>query len=141
MKKLLCVLMLPLLLITCKKDDPEPEPEIASIVGKWRHIAYETTVDGEKVWVPAEPQIQTITFRYDGLILGSDGLPPCCRPKSYHVNGVFFKVIPKTTVPGNAQCAFVDCIGCETWDIEQAGNDLIITLCEPTSSRSKYIRE
>lgn len=48
MKKLLFALMISLVLVACKNDDPEPEPEIAAIVHKWKLTAYENTVDGKK---------------------------------------------------------------------------------------------
>jgi len=142
MKKLLFALMISLVLVACKKDYPDPEPEIAGIVHRWKRIAYENTVNGEKVWVPIDGEPDYISFRFDGLILGSDGLPPCCAPKAYYLNGVLFEVKPKAEVPVNMQCISVDCIGCDTWDIEQTENELTISLCEPfTARRSKYIRQ
>ena len=142
MKKLLFALMISLVLVACKKDNSEPEPEIAAIVHKWKYAAYEKTVDGKKIWVPADGEPNYISFRFDGLILGSNGLPPCCSPKAYYLNGVLFEIKPKATVPINVQCNFVDCIGCDTWDIEQTGNELIISLCEPFADRrAKYIME
>ena len=142
MKKLLFALMISLVLVACKKDNPEPEPEIAAIVHKWKYAAYEKTVDGKKIWVPADGEPNYISFRFDGLILGSNGLPPCCSPKAYYLNGVLFEIKPKATVPINVQCSFVDCIGCDTWDIEQTGNELIISLCKPFADRrAKYIME
>jgi hypothetical protein len=141
MKKLLFALMIPLVLVGCKKDNPEPEPEIRSIVSTWKQIAYETTVNGNKVWVPTQGEPGFLTFRFDGLILDSKGLPACCAPKAYYLNGVFFEVKPKAEVPINEQCALVDCVGCSTWNIEQTENELIVSLCEPLKSRSKYIRE
>ena len=142
MKKLLFTLIISLAAVACKKDDPEPEPEIAAIVSTWKHIAYENTVDGEKIWVPVDGESSYISFRFDGLILDSKGLPACCAPKAYYLNGVLFEVKPKAEVPINSYCISVDCIGCDTWDIEQTGNELIISLCEPfTDRRSKFIRE
>ena len=142
MKKMLFALMISLVLISCKKDDPEPEPEIAAIAHRWKLTAYEKIVDGKKIWVPIDGEPDYISFRFDGLILDSNGLPPCCSPRAYYLNGVLFEVKPKAEVPTNSYCISVDCIGCDTWDIEQTGNELIISLCEPfTDRRSKYIRE
>lgn len=50
MKKLLCLLLLPLLLLNCKKKDPDPLPAVKEIAGKWRLEANEKTVNGQKVW-------------------------------------------------------------------------------------------
>jgi hypothetical protein len=142
MKKLLFALMISLVMVACKMDEPEPEPEIAAIVDRWKLTAYENTVNGEKVWVPVQGEPYYMSFRFDGVILDSKGLPACCSPKAYYLNGVLFQIKPKTEVPVNQQCALVDCIGCDTWSIEQTGNELIVTLCEPfTATRSKYIRE
>lgn len=142
MKKLLYALMFSLVLVACKSDDPKPEPEIAAIAHRWKLIASEKMVDGKKNWVPVDGEPYYISFRFDGLILESNGLPPCCSPKAYYLNGVLFEVKPKLEVPPNTYCMSVDCIGCKTWDIEQTGNELIISLCEPFSDRrSKYIRE
>jgi hypothetical protein len=142
MKKLLFTLMISLVLVACKKDDPEPEPEIAAIVDRWKSTAYENMVNGKKIWVPVDGEPSYISFRFDGLILDSNGLPPCCSPRAYYLNGVLFEVKPKAGVPTNNYCISVDCIGCDTWDIEQTGNELIISLCEPFADRrSKYIRD
>jgi hypothetical protein len=141
MKKLLLALIIPFVLVNCKKDDPEPAPEISALVYTWKHTAYEHVVNGEKVWVPIEIEPRYISFRFDGLILDSKGLPACCAPRTYYVNGVLFEVKPKATVPVNEQCALVDCIECATWNIEQTGNELILSYCEPVTTRSKYIRQ
>jgi hypothetical protein len=141
MKKLLFALMISLILVACKKNNREPEPEIAAIVNTWKQTAYEKTVNGAKIWVPVDGEPHYISFRFDGLILDSKGLPLCCAPKAYYVNGVLFKVQPKAEVPFNEQCALVDCIGCGAWDIEQTGNELILSYCEPIKTRSKYIRK
>lgn len=142
MKKLLIALMISHVLVACKKDAPEPEPEIAAIVHSWKLTAYENTVDGKKIWVPVDGEPYYFSFRFDGLILDSNGLPVCCSPKAYYLNGVLFEVKPKAEVPVNVQCGLVDCISCDTWNIEQTGNELIVSLCEPFAARrSKYIRD
>ena len=144
MKNLLLALMFIFVLVACKKDDPEPEPEpeIAAIAHRWKLTAYEKIADGKKIWVPIDGEPNYISFRFDGLILDSNDLPACCSPRTYYLNGVLFEVKPKAEVPTNSYCISVDCIGCDTWDIEQTGNELIISLCEPFADRrSKYIRD
>jgi hypothetical protein len=141
MKKLLFILIIPFVLVACKKDDPDPEQGIISLVGSWKHTAYGNVVNGETVWVPIEIEPRQISFRFDGLILDSMGLPACCAPKAYYVNGELFEVKPKAKVPINEQCAFVNCISCDTWSIEQTGNELILSYCAPVTTKSKYVRQ
>ncbi|KAA0991289.1 hypothetical protein [Dyadobacter aurulentus] len=141
MTKLLFALTIPLFLLACKKDSPKPDPTIQTIVGTWKHTAYEKNVNGVKTWAPIDVEPHYMTFRSDGLIVDSNGLPQCCAPKAYYVNGVLFEVQPKETVPVNDQCGLVDCISCDTWNIEQTENELIVTICQPHNLKSKYIRE
>jgi len=48
-EKLLFALIISLVLVACKKDDPKPEPEIAAIVHRWKLTAYENTADDKKI--------------------------------------------------------------------------------------------
>ncbi|SDG30380.1 hypothetical protein SAMN04487996_11795 [Dyadobacter soli] len=41
MEKLVFPLMISFVFVACKKDNPDPTPEIETIVGTWKHIAYE----------------------------------------------------------------------------------------------------
>ena len=77
MKRILYALLLPILLVGCKKHDFEIPPTIKELVGKWRLQAVEKTVNGQTVWeeVPAA-DVSTFTIRFDGVILDKDGLPP-----------------------------------------------------------------
>lgn len=142
MKRLLLILILPLLFLECKKNDLETEPAVKSIAGKWQLVAYEKTVDGEKVWENVDPDSQKnfTIFRGDGVILDSKGLPACCAPMKYFLNGNLFEI--KTVVDHtlNSSCNFVDCIGCEYWNIEQKEDEMIITLCDTVPIKTKYIR-
>ncbi|MCF0075736.1 hypothetical protein LZD49_35020 [Dyadobacter sp. CY261] len=140
MKTPLFSIILLFVLVACEKDSPKPDPEIKTIVGKWKHTAYEKNVNGSNIWVPIDGEPNYIVFRYDGVILDSNGCPNCA-PKSYYVNGKLFEVIPKEAISISSQCPIVDCIGCATWDIDQSDNELIVTLCEPSNTKSKYIRE
>jgi hypothetical protein len=141
MKYLLFAMMIPLVLFACKNEDPAPEPDIAPIVHKWKLTAYENTVNGENIWVPIDSEPIYISFRFDGLILDSNGLPSCCAPKAYYVNGAFFEVKPKAAVPLNPHCSMVFCMSCTTLNIEQIGDELILSGCDSSMSRSKYVRK
>jgi len=139
MKRVFFVLVLSLTSLACKKDDPDPA--IESIVGKWRLDAYEKMVSGEQIWekVPAG-QSSYLTFRFDGVMLDSKDLPMCCAQGGYYLNGAFFGIKPKSSLPHNPQCGLIDCIGCSTLNFEQAGDELIITYCPPISTRAKYVK-
>ncbi|CAG5000003.1 hypothetical protein DYBT9275_02364 [Dyadobacter sp. CECT 9275] len=125
----------------CKKDKEETPLPFESIVGRWRADAVENTVNGQKVW---EKVLYTdpyyFSFRDDGVILDSRGLPACCSPDSLKVNGVAFKIIPQSGLPDNPACAYVDCVGCPSWDIQQNGDEIIISYCYGVQ-RAKFIRE
>ncbi|MPR33739.1 hypothetical protein [Salmonirosea aquatica] len=147
MKRYLYIFLLPLLLLNCKKEsEPAPLPAIEEIVGKWRLDAVEKTVNGQKVWEQVSGPVPIFTyylvFRFDGVILGEKGLSWCCSPETLIVNGTSFKIKPKAKVPTNPQCAYVDCISCPSWDLEQRDNELILTsACEFLNYRHRYLRE
>nr|WP_295926014.1 hypothetical protein [uncultured Dyadobacter sp.] len=140
MKNILFSFILLFVLVACKKDDPNPDPEIKEIVGKWKRTAIEKNVDGSNIWVPTEGEPRYMVFRYDGVIFDENGCRNCA-PNSYYVNGRLFQVRPKEDVKNNSSCPMVDCIACATWDIDQSDDELIITLCKPFNRRSKYMRE
>ena len=82
----------------CKKD--RPDPAIESIVGKWHLDAYEKLVNGDKVWEKAKDNPPGyLSFRFDGIMLDSKDLPSCCAPAGYNLNGTFFKIKPKASLP------------------------------------------
>ncbi|WP_221391644.1 hypothetical protein [Dyadobacter sp. NIV53] len=140
MKQFIAYLLLILLLSDCKKSavDPETLPEIKNIAGKWRSDSYERTINGKKVWEKVTANY--IIFRFDGVLLENNGLPACCTPESYNINGKPFQIVPKTPLDHNPQCDLIDCIICESWDIEQIDNEMIITYCI-MGGRIKYVRE
>jgi hypothetical protein len=142
MKGYLYIFLIPLLLLNCKKK-PEPLPAIENIVGRWRLDAMEKTVNGQKIWekVSYDPPAY-LTFRFDGVSLDGNGLPLCCAPDSLIVEGTPFKIKPQTKVPENPQCHLVDCASCSYWNLEQKGNELILTsACEFLNYRHRYLRE
>jgi hypothetical protein len=141
MKKLLYFSLLLIFLTGCKndKDDNTPEPLIKPLVGKWLLKQTELTVNGKKVWQPA-PASQPVylLFRSDGIILNADGKASCCGPKELKINGGLYEIKPQTTVVYSLDCTAVDCFACPTFDIEYAGNEMIISSCFDT--RIKYVR-
>lgn len=144
MKRILYALLLPILLVGCKKEkDPAPLPVIKEIVGKWRLDALEKTVNGQKVWEKVSYDPPTyLAFRFDGVILDNKGLPWCCSPETLIVNGTSFRVDPLAKVPTNPQCALVNCYSCPSWDLQRNENELIITSsCEFMKYRERYLRD
>ena len=142
MKRYIYILLIPLLLLNCKRE-PAPLPAIKEIVGRWRLDAMEKTVNGQKVWekVSYDPP-SYLVFRFDGVILDGNGLPYCCSPDTLVVNGTPFKIRPQAKVPENPQCHLVDCAYCRYWDLEQIGNELILTSkCDFLNYRHRYLRE
>lgn len=142
MKHIPVLFLLSILLFQCKKDKTEdPDPRIAKIVGKWRFDAREVEENGKKTW-----QLQSgvtsnyIIIRSDGVMLDADGLRLCCSPIAYNLNGAHFQIIPKTDVPYNPTCVSVDCVGCDTLQLDQIGNELVITSCLD-ERRTKYVRD
>jgi hypothetical protein len=140
MKRYLNILLIPYLLLNCKHE-PAPLPAIKEIVGKWRLDAVETTINGQTVWEKANdtPPVY-IVFRFDGVILNSDGLRDCCAPDSLIVNGTPFKIKPAAEILSNPQCAYVYCMPCSPWDLKKSDNELILTRNCGNKSRFRYFR-
>jgi hypothetical protein len=142
MKRFLYTLLLPILLVGCKKDDMEIPPAIKELVGKWQLQAVEKTVNGQTFWeeVPAA-DVSTFTIRFDGVLLGSDGLPPCCGLDRYSVNAVTYVVKPQMKVPYNAECELLNCASCPR-NMTIENDELIVTsTCEKSISRAKYKKQ
>lgn len=140
MKKLILLCLLLLTLSDCKKNDPEPDAVIAGIVGSWRLIGLEKTINDEKVWQVVDTKQQTVfSFRFDGIQLDKDGLPYCCSSSDYVVNGTPYKVVSKAKIPENSTCATVNCAACDTLTIQQDGNEMITSGCFGFA-RAKYTR-
>lgn len=143
MKRILYALLLPILLVGCKKDDFEPTALIKDLVGKWRLVAMETTVNGQKVWENAsETRESYLVFRFDGVILKENGNRPCCAPGSLLVNGVPFTIKPLAPVPMLDGCINVLCSYIPNLILQQNADTLIVTpMIENPPYRSRYIRE
>jgi hypothetical protein len=142
MKRIVYILLLPILLVGCKKHDFETPPEIKALVGKWRLQAVEKTVNGQTVWEEVSAaDVSTFTIRFDGVLLGSDGLPPCCGLDRYSVDGVPYVVKPQMKVPYNAECELLNCASCPR-NMTIENKELIVTsMCEKSISRAKYVRD
>ncbi|MPR33737.1 hypothetical protein [Salmonirosea aquatica] len=141
MKRYLYILAIPLFLLNCKKDEvPDPLPTIKELVGRWRLVATETTVDGEKVWESATASYYLI-FRFDGVILNENGNRPCCTPGSLIVNGVPFTIKPLAPVSSEF-CGNVSCLYMPNLILQQNADTLIVTPgIENPHYRSRYLRE
>jgi hypothetical protein len=116
----------------CKKDDPEPFPEIALIVGKWRVVSYSRTVGDSLITSPVSKENSSIyEFRFDGVLLNEKGNMPCCLPQKYIFNGNVFEAKPHAPVLPDPSCIYVDCAPCPEMKITRPMADsLLIETCE-----------
>ncbi len=111
-------------------------------MGKWELVAYETMEDGERVWKETEGDSgYKFMFRFDGVILDSEGLPACCTLPYYFVSGVRFDVVPGAPVKDNPRCSLIDCLPCAeaNYDLQEDGS--LIYYCNPSGLRMKYERQ
>ena len=137
--KYLLYLLLFLFMANCRDKNVAPET-LQPLVGKWRLVAYERMENGTKVWKEADPQSTLfVSFRFDGVVLDSKELTYCCPPSALNINGKEVKIIHKTALPENPTCAFIDCMGCPTWEIKLTGDTFILDSCF-NSLKSKYVR-
>lgn len=140
MRKALFILLVAICLSNCKQDAEEPNAELESIVGKWRLIEKEVEINGQKIWQKASDQLPyTFSINPVGVVLDNSGLPACCSPKSFMLNGTVINIESAAELPVNPTCATVNCAPCDVWDMNQTGNELIISYCE--LERAKYIKE
>jgi hypothetical protein len=115
------------------------EAAIQSISGKWKLVAEEQGIIGQVFWSSVKADsTENISFRADGVLFNSQGLPACCAPSSLTINGSFFEINPKDPLIGNKNCASVSCNNCKNWDILFTGNEIVITSCG--NARKKYVR-
>lgn len=143
MKSILYISISLIVLIACKKDDTDTlfaDYAITPITGSWRLIEVEKGLaTGQTSWAPvAAGQSDTLSFRYDGVVLDGGGEPICCGPNTLIINGVVRPVKPQQPLAPNPACALINCVGCTTWELQFAGNELIITSCN--GQRMKYVR-
>lgn len=143
MKRLFYIPLLFLLLLNCKKDkiDTEPEEIMKPLVGKWRLTEVEQIVNEEKVWVPfVGYEAIYMNFRFDGILLDENGKAFCCVPQIYNINNTRFEVKPRASVSYSANCSTTNCgvAFCPTYDIEVSSNEMTISNCN--SFKSKYLK-
>jgi len=135
MSKLSLVFLVLLAFLQCRKNnkaDPEPLPEIASIVGKWRIVAQIQTVGDSLITNPvAEENASLYVFRFDGILVNEKGNMFCCLPQNYFLNGNLFESKPLVPVEYDPGCKYVDCAGCPEMTIIQSTSDsLLIETCK-----------
>lgn len=144
MKRLYCIPLLIMLLLGCKSNENDSiaaQSVVQSLAGKWLMTETEQIVGGKFVWQP----VTTLTPVYiilspEGILLDADGKASCCGPNELNINGSNFKIDPVVKQSYyNADCATVFCYSCPTMDIEQSGNEMIISYCQ--SGRVKYVKK
>ena len=137
MKNVVWVFFLVLGVFSCKEKQLTPE-EIQPLVGKWRVTAIERADKKEWEYVTQSGQHQ-FEIRYDGVVLDSKGLSTCCGPLYLTINGKKFSIVPKETVPDNPICALINCVYCETWNMDLQDNVLTISYCNGLA-RVRYVK-
>ena len=140
MRRIFLLLGMIVLLSDCKKDNDSPASVIQKIVGRWRLVEYQTTQNGQKVWVKADSARSThINVYSDGMILDDQGYLPCCPPEWLTINGNQFKVTPRANVFTAPMCAAVLCVACPNLKIQRSGNEMTTSYC--TDFQVKYIKD
>ena len=145
MKRLYCIPLLLIMLLGCKSNENDDvaaqSAALQSLVGKWLMTETEQIVNGKLVWTKATTLTPVyLFFSPEGVPLDSDSLAFCCGPAELYINGSNIKLDPKAKLPYyNPVCALASCISCPTMDIEQSGNEIIVTYCQ--GGRVKYVRD
>lgn len=140
MKRLFYIPLLFILLVNCKKDnvDAQPDEIIKPIVGEWLLTETEQVVNGKKVWQPAKTMnLEYLVFRSDGVMFDKDGYANCCAPQKLSINGNSYTIQPETKVLYE-KCVNVSCVYCEVLNIDYSGDQMILTYC--FGARVKYIK-
>jgi len=141
MKRLPLLLLALFAFLQCKKENRDPMPGIASIVGKWRIVENRQTL-GDSIVTEAVPKVNSYVyeFRFDGVLLNSSGYVPCCLPSHYFLNGKAFVPAPATPVELDPICAYSLCAACPEMKLTQTSPDsLAIETC--AGSARVFIRE
>lgn len=141
MKRLIYIPLFLLMALACAdKDDMVRENmDIPNSEVRWILTETEQTVNGKKVWMPAQTmQPGYLIIRNDGVILNGDGKASCCSPKSLLINNSLFEVKPQAAIAYVSDCSTVICAPCPVWEIEMKGNEMIVAQCQ--NPRNKYVR-
>ncbi|GGB96508.1 hypothetical protein [Dyadobacter sediminis] len=136
MKKTLFILTF-LAFVQCResrKVDPEPLPEIASIAGKWRVIAYSRASGDSLITDTVTTENAAFyVFRYDGVLVNENGYRPCCLPQNYFLNENFFEAKPLKPVESDPACQYVYCGGCPEMTLTTpTADNLLMETCKGT---------
>jgi hypothetical protein len=133
-------ILMGLILLGCKREKELTPEEIAPLVGKWRQVAYEKVTDNRREWVNVTDTAvyNTVIFRADGVPLYGNGKGMCCAPRMLIIGGRPFKIEPKSPVELDGLCAMIDCLDCESVELEIKQDVMIWTLC--TGHRTRYQR-
>jgi hypothetical protein len=130
-----------LLLLGCQEKHITPEV-LKPLAGTWQLVAYEQEENGKMVWVNVPTASEsTLSFRFDGVVLDSKGLPACCGPTALEINGRRFRIEPKAPLPDNPACHLIDCIGCAVLKIEVEGNEFISSCPGGSLGKSRFLRK
>lgn len=137
MKSILLLFLL-VFVSSCKEKYLITE-DIQPLVGKWRLVAVESVGKNEWQYVTQNKEYE-FEIRYDGVVLWPNGLPACCAPNKLDINGKTFKIVPKSRLPENPQCALVNCVYCETWYMDLQDDLLTIRYCNGGVGRARYTK-
>ncbi|MFC6193988.1 hypothetical protein ACFP1I_20405 [Dyadobacter subterraneus] len=143
MKRFFYFPLLFILLLGCKKDkiDTQPDEIMKPLVGKWYLAEVEQLVNGEKVWVPFVGYEKIfMNFRFDGILLDENGKTFCCVPQIYNINNTRFEVKPRAAVSYSANCSTTNCgvAFCSIYDITVSSEEMTISNCN--SFKSRYLK-
>jgi len=136
-KKLIFIAVLLAAATGCKKDKADHLAKIEGIVGRWKVTEIEDSQNGKMIWQKAH-SAGFISFRTDGTVVDNNENLICCAPDMLTIDGVTIK-LPPATGPTSPSCSSIKCAGCSNWEIEQHGDEIIITMCN--SPRIKYARD
>lgn len=141
MNKNILLILLGFAITNCKKDEPGPPPEVASIVGRWRTVEY-TEVKGDSILTHSIPKEQSriIIFRFDGVMLEENGKQSCGTPGAYLLNDKLIEVKPQEPVPTTIDCTGLVGIWCPEYFkiIQRSSNEIATEWC---TMKLRYVRE
>ncbi len=140
MKKGISILLLIIsesIFLGCENRELSPE-EIRPLVGRW-HLDAVASNETTNEWKPISAnQSDAFQIRYDGVILTGEGLETCCAPRTITFKKRVFLIESKEPIPPNPTCAVVDCLNCETLDIELKNDTIIVSYC--FGGRRRFIK-